>query len=294
MAKQQYIVYLYKIAENLYKNGAFQLNMELFPGGVIIDDVSKMAATFSMTDGFCVKQVIDTSNVSRKDMIYYKIYPMTNYNIMVSDSAKSAYYMINSHTLKGGRITAKNGLNMYYRISFEEVHWLEEAGGCDPYGDNYRFKTFADCVAQEHEEIFNPILGCNVPWLSSPANPGNCKGSIQLDDDAKANFVSKMKNLWHEYKYTGQAHSDYCQPPCVELFAEAELIRKAENEKDAKVSLNFNRKVKVTRYRRAYGPFELIVDIGSSLGLWIGLSALGIVDLMLKVCSILKQRLHFN
>ena len=227
-------------------------------------------------------------------MIYYKLYPMSHYNIMIADSAKSAYYMINSETLKGGKITAKTGINVYYRISFEEVHWLEEGGRCDTYGDDSKFKTFADCVAQEHAEIFNPILGCDVPWLSSPANPGNCKGSIQLDDDAKVNFVSNMTNLWHEYKYTGQAHSENCLPPCVELFAEAELFRKAENEKDAKVSLNFNRKVKVTRYHRRYGPFELVVDVGSSLGLWIGLSALGIVDLILDVGSIFKQRLHFN
>ena len=32
---------------------------------------------------------------------------------------------------------------------------------------------------------------------------------------------------------------------------------------------------------QAYGFFDLIVEVGSSLGLWIGLSALGVLDLAL-------------
>ena len=38
--------------------------------------------------------------------------------------------------------------------------------------------------------------------------------------------------------------------------------------------------VKTTRHRFAYGLFELVVDVGSSLGLWIGLSFLGVFDLV--------------
>ena len=33
----------------------------------------------------------------------------------------------------------------------------------------------------------------------------------------------------------------------------------------------------------AYSEFDLIVEVGSSLGLWIGLSALGVFDLFLNL-----------
>ena len=37
----------------------------------------------------------------------------------------------------------------------------------------------------------------------------------------------------------------------------------------------------VVRYNMAYEVFDLVVEVGSSLGLWVGLSALGIFDLVL-------------
>ena len=40
----------------------------------------------------------------------------------------------------------------------------------------------------------------------------------------------------------------------------------------------FDPEVTMTRHDWAYGTFELVVDIGSSLGLWIGISFLGIFD----------------
>ena len=41
--------------------------------------------------------------------------------------------------------------------------------------------------------------------------------------------------------------------------------------------LYFESTVKITKHIIAYGIFDLIVEIGSSLGLWIGPSALGSV-----------------
>ena len=45
----------------------------------------------------------------------------------------------------------------------------------------------------------------------------------------------------------------------------------------------------IGRYNMAYGVFDLVVEVGSSLGLWVGLSVLGIFDLVLaaKKCRVL-------
>ena len=57
------------------------------------------------------------------------------------------------------------------------------------------------------------------------------------------------------------------------------------------IILNFKKTVKVTKYQKAYGLFDLVVEVGSSLGLWIGLSALGVFDLLLQCGTIIKQKL---
>ena len=42
-------------------------------------------------------------------------------------------------------------------------------------------------------------------------------------------------------------------------------------------------KVMVYTQMQSYSLFDLVVDLGSSLGLWLGISALGIVDFIIQV-----------
>ena len=43
-----------------------------------------------------------------------------------------------------------------------------------------------------------------------------------------------------------------------------------------RLEIHFVPRIKVTQHAIAYGLFELVVDVGSSLGLWLGLSFLGV------------------
>ena len=54
------------------------------------------------------------------------------------------------------------------------------------------------------------------------------------------------------------------------------------------IFLNFMKTVTVTRNKKVYGIFYLIVEIGSCLGLWIGLSALGVFDFALQAGEFFK------
>ena len=56
-----------------------------------------------------------------------------------------------------------------------------------------------------------------------------------------------------------------------------------EKSSESKVVLSLQKKVKVIRYMEAYGEFEMVVEIGSSLGVWIGLSHLECLTLFYKV-----------
>ena len=56
------------------------------------------------------------------------------------------------------------------------------------------------------------------------------------------------------------------------------------------VFLSFEKKVKVIWFMEAYGLFDLLVEVGSSLGLWIGLSSLGVFDLLLQAGAIIQEK----
>ena len=53
--------------------------------------------------------------------------------------------------------------------------------------------------------------------------------------------------------------------------------------------LNFAEQVSYTTKHLAYGPSEFLIDMGSSLGLWFGLSVFGITDLVSKAFQLVKN-----
>ena len=87
-------------------------------------------------------------------------------------------------------------------------------------------------------------------------------------------------------------HSTACRKPCFEVKIKSKFLKAKETQRKS-VSLNFKKVVKVTRYVKAYSLIDLIVEIGSCLGLWIGLSALGVFDLVLDTALWLKPRVKW-
>ena len=80
-----------------------------------------------------------------------------------------------------------------------------------------------------------------------------------------------------------------CLKPCNELITYSTLNCEDVWINKSEVFLKLDKTVKVTKFMYTYGIFELVVDVGSSLGLWVGLSALGILDLLLQAASPAKK-----
>ena len=107
------------------------------------------------------------------------------------------------------------------------------------------------------------LPGCNIPWLSAPGHTKNCKGRIKLNAERLAEYEDVLFNLFNKMSAFNNKY-DECLKPCHETRAISRLV-KTENDFGG-ISLTFVREVKVYKYQWAYGAFELIIDIGSSLG----------------------------
>ena len=252
---------------------------------------SDTASTFMAENGYCawstsLREMDVEINVFNYD---YNSYPLKVY---LADKKRSPYYMLDTNTLRGEPIKIGDEKTRHYKISFEEVHWLEEAGDCINYGDGAQYMSYADCVAQEHAEIFKPILGCRPPWMSAPGHPDNCRGQTPLTSQQSEDWLNKLEDFIFDVKRRGKGDSGNCLKPCKGLFADSKMFieKEAEENEEIFVSLTFVKEVKVTKYLRSYGLFELVVDVGSSLGLWIGLSIVGLFDLVLDAGTLIRKR----
>ena len=184
-----------------------------------------MTKVFTAFNGFCVKHRINAANISEADLFWLGIYyGEEGMQIHIVDTDGSPYYGLNTQTLKGEAITFGNNITKFYSIGFEEIHRLEESGECTNYGDEAEFKTYADCVAYEQEQIFKPLLGgCMVPWLAAPGSSGICKGRVQLEEHEERAWHDNYHDLYKRVKMSGSSHTDACIKPCLELQAHSTL-----------------------------------------------------------------------
>ena len=140
--------------------------------------------------------------------------------------------------------------------------------------------------------MFVPIFGCLVPWLGAPSSTGRCTGtvsSVETFGKAKVESEGIIQKIMRYREFKSYPESQSCIKPCREIKAISTLKRSVKAKSLNSIDLNFKKTVKVTRYLKAYGVFELVVDVGSSLGLWIGLSVLGVFDLIFQAGTKINQ-----
>ena len=70
---------------------------------------------------------------------------------------------------------------------------------------------------------------------------------------------------------------DECRQSCKETTY---VVDEGSKDGWGTASITFNKKVIVTEKVPNYDMFKYIIDVGSSLGLWLGLSVLGLHDLV--------------
>ena len=244
-----------------------------------VNSIENIPMVFTAYDGVCCKFALNGKNLTTADLFYFNFVTNDAYRIFLADSDRSTYYMIHSKTMSGEAIQQENDTRKFYSINFEEVNWLEESGECTKYGDEAEFQSYADCVADQQEQVFKPVIGCRVPLFSAPGDPRNCQGRL---NQSFIKLYPTMQTFWETVLIAGSSNTNVCLKPCKSVQAHSTLTTK-ESDSFAKVLLNFETTVKVVTYHKAYGLFDLVVEVGSSLGLWIGLSALGVYDLMLMV-----------
>ena len=129
-------------------------------------------------------------------------------------------------------------------------------------------------------------MNCVPPWLSAKKN---CLSNIIMYNHTRMEVADmidkKFVNPKEDLKHTEA--EERCKNPCRKMTNTLSLISLTEfNHKfSTKLEFRFKKTVKVEKKVVVYTWFSFIIDAGSSLGLWLGLSALGITDLAIEAYS---------
>ena len=151
--------------------------------------------------------------------------------------------------------------------------------------------SYDSCVLNEMEKYLLKWYKCLPPWF-----PKNSTLTCLKLDVIEVNDVNLTMHTQFSKYLTGLGMDTLlttCLPPCVSMrFKLHEVFHISNRINNAAVDVKIKDEIIVYTDVYAYDMFSLVVDLGSSLGLWLGLSALSIFDILVEFCMAAKRKYY--
>ena len=200
---------------------------------------------------------------------------------LLTDQQTKSYYRVDSTTQSGAIIYLEKNSQHSYIVDIA-MHELRETSNCNSDPDY----SYERCVDDYVTNDFITKLGCIPPLL---ADHDHC-GIVPKEK------LHDLRHYFDEYSRPYMVNvptlaEEKCLKPCKQQKIHLTLKDKAPTigGYGSLVSFAFNSKVKILKEQENYDWFNFIIDIGSSLVTWAGLSAVSLIDIGLNPIANIKS-----
>ena len=200
-----------------------------------------------------------------------------NLRLIFTDKTYRSFYMPDISSHLGGEILVQSRQQINYDI------YVKKTSSCKILDE--KAENFPKCIETGLETRINKPLGCIPPWLS---DKNQCNGTYP------ANFLAAIPDfldefLWPVYTFATSKLESECKISCNRTKYLAVKREYMKDELLGAAYVSFIQNVEVTERVASYSLFDFIVDVGSSMGLWLGLSVFGLYDLAKNVVDFIKN-----
>ena len=154
--------------------------------------------------------------------------------------------------------------------------------------------SFQECVNERLERDIGTHLGCLPPWMT---DLNQCNSTYPSD---LLNGIPKYKEnyVFPHFHLKQTIVENKCKTACstTNNFVSVRDIKKDITfigagmvKKSGRANIYFDEQVEVTEKTFNYGYYNFIIDVGSSIGLWFGLSVFGIYDLVIQTFEFVRS-----
>ena len=208
------------------------------------------------------------------------------YRLYITDPAMALHYKISEPSMVGdiiefdtefnrSTISERNYLIKVEQTFLDPTHPENE---CSSYDEDNSFESYAECIYSEHVTKVFTELGCNIPWMSQN---GTCQGFINYTYSPETHKY--LRDIIYYSATALNLPSPSCKVPCNKLSVTSKYLSHTEKiNGNNSFTLHFYQTVKVSASISQYTGFDLTVEVGSALGLWLGLSAIGLFDYIIE------------
>lgn len=279
-----------------------QLLDDLFPNVLVSSDVNpKLTSGPKVIEKVHVPKYghcMSVSNYSDGHQLSITVLQADNdFHIFVTDQKQHSTPVLWFESQHGELVKGTKGVEAWYDVEIRQRLRSNPniKGVCEEYDSN----TFADCVDDKVSEVMMPVLGCNPPYLSTI---NQCNHTFVDTESYKVRNFFKDIEFWNEYLMELLAlrpipPQKMCKEPCMatESYIELRGTNSPDHPKHgatmAKVNLNFKKTVVKTYKSINYSFSDFLIDSGSSLGLWLGLSIFSLTDISFTALYFIKKRM---
>ena len=218
--------------------------------------------------GFC-KEFSNYNPLIQQVIIFMSEFNETGYEIFITDSTYRSYFSVDFASHKEDKIMLN--INEHHFMNVE----TQKKSGCLTEENEISPESFNQCVQDGMESKLMTPLGCIPPWLSTRHQ---CNGTHNRP------FFNNIPQFPYEYiqslmTFENTRIEESCKKCLTTNFIVKSRAVKPYTSFSSMPSpralITFNPKVSVNEKVLNYSIFQFIIDVGSSLGLWLGLSILG-------------------
>ena len=211
--------------------------------------------------------------------------------VFITDKNLKTRHTVHAASHWGSSINIEQGTENMYLIKLEKISNFDPRNPDDC--RNYEDDDFIKCVDDAMELAWKPLFNCNPPWISSS---NLCGSELDIKKEAINTVLdsSAFKTLNDIYNMRNEPVKESCNKSCTVMQAlilpngkKDSIFAKAENA--TWLTFIFGNEVIYTTKKLAYGSSEFLIDMGSSLGLWFGLSVFGITDLGIMALQYIQK-----
>ena len=276
----------HEIQDRIYNTDYRNLVVENSKTGVISDfQIADTEMVYFVPLGFCIN-----------------IMPTKKFTI-VKNTEKSELYLVDPAGANKLRMFESNDAKInfgptdvgyYDRMVFEvevKIHDFSIHDGKTCMNYEKMGTSYNSCVQNEMKTFLLEWYKCLPPWFPKNSTLTCLKSDVLEINDANLTMLDQFTKF---IKKLRMEILQPCLPPCVTMLFKLNKVMHIKNRVDtAIVDINVKDEIKVDTDVYAYDIFNLVVDLGSSLGLWLGLSALNIFDTLVEFYTAM-QRKYFH
>ena len=207
-----------------------------------------------------------------------------DFDIFVTDSNQKTVYSIQWQTFSTDLLMKKlpNNTQIMYEVNIRKNIFdpNDPKTQCQDYSaKGSKYSSYEQCMEEEQYIDHLPILGCINPFFTRNKSRA-CTNYV--GGPSVPSYIDYLnQNILLSILYKQSNTIPECPLPCTRLEISLRTLQIYEDKAEqSKFALFFKNSISVRKTYRSFDFIPLLVEIGGSLGFYLGLSCLSILDLL--------------